>query len=215
MTTFSRSTHHQLGLALVGLLSALGSAAIPSMAFAHHPTGGRTPATFVEGLLSGIAHPVIGLDHLAMLLLIGAYCGASRHGVVPIISFVLAGLLGCLAHAARFDLPHVETGIAASLVVLGIAACAISKSSRAATAAVLGVAGLLHGYAYGEAIVGAEAMPLVAYLVGLSLVQVGLASVLMYAAHRWQDRDAFAGRVTLVRIMGVASAVVGVVALAF
>jgi hypothetical protein len=29
-------------------------------ASAHHVMGGRTPSTFLEGLLSGLAHPVIG-----------------------------------------------------------------------------------------------------------------------------------------------------------
>jgi urease accessory protein len=34
-------------------------------AFAHHVMGGETPSTFVDGLLSGIGHPIIGADHLA------------------------------------------------------------------------------------------------------------------------------------------------------
>ena len=34
-------------------------------AFAHHLMGGRTPATFGEGILSGLDHPIIGLDHFA------------------------------------------------------------------------------------------------------------------------------------------------------
>src|SRR5438552_688041 len=49
--------------AAVSLLAVL--AATP--AFAHHVMGGRTPATFMEGLLSGLAHPLIGPDHLAFL----------------------------------------------------------------------------------------------------------------------------------------------------
>ena len=36
-------------------------------AFAHHVMGGRMPATFTEGILSGLGHPIIGLDHLAGL----------------------------------------------------------------------------------------------------------------------------------------------------
>src|SRR5262249_29863369 len=44
-------------------------------AFAHHVMGGKTPSTFVEGLLSGTGHPVIGPDHLAFLLAIGIAVG--------------------------------------------------------------------------------------------------------------------------------------------
>jgi urease accessory protein len=40
-------------------------------------------------------------------------------------------------------------------------------------------AGFFHGYAYGEAVIGAEATPLAAYLVGLALVQ----SMLMMAVY--------------------------------
>jgi urease accessory protein len=214
MTYFSRSAADGIHLALAGLFSTLGLAAIPNVAYAHHPTGGKTPASFAEGFLSGIAHPVIGPDHLAMLLLLGAYCGASRHGLRPLLSFVATALVGCLLHAARLDLPHVETGIAASLLVLGVAACAVSKSSRAVTVVVLGAVGLLHGYAYGESIVGAEPMPILAYLIGLSLVQLILAGVLMYAARPREEHAPAHRKITLVRVVGVASALVGVVALA-
>jgi hypothetical protein len=44
-------------------------------AAAHHAMGGRTPSTFMEGFLSGLAHPVIGLDHLAFLVAIGIVVG--------------------------------------------------------------------------------------------------------------------------------------------
>jgi urease accessory protein len=44
------------------------------------------------------------------------------------------------------------------------------------------LAGLLHGYALGESIVGAEEAPLAAYLIGLALVQSAIALAGMYAA---------------------------------
>jgi urease accessory protein len=40
----------------------------------------------------------------------------------------------------------------------------------------LAVAGILHGHAYAESIFGAEPAPLVAYLVGFSLIQLAIAS---------------------------------------
>lgn len=122
--------------------------------------------------------------------------------------------VGCLAHAARFDCRGLKQASPLRLLVLGIAACASSRSSRGATAFVLAAVGLLHVYAYGEAIVGAEPTPLVAYLLGLSLVQLEVASVLMYVARPRDDRATIAPRITLVRVVGVASALVGVVALA-
>jgi urease accessory protein len=58
----------------------------------------------------------------------------------------------------------------------------------------VGAAGLAHGYAYGEAVIGAEATPLVAYLAGLALVQMALLvlvfktvrALLLIAPLRWQ-----------------------------
>ena len=40
--------------------------------------GGATPATFWQGLASGVGHPVIGLDHLVFLLAAGVLFGAGR-----------------------------------------------------------------------------------------------------------------------------------------
>src|SRR5262244_1869797 len=45
-----------------------GALLLADPAFAHHLMGGRMPSTFVEGLLSGLGHPVIGIDHLAFLV---------------------------------------------------------------------------------------------------------------------------------------------------
>ncbi|VEP17320.1 hypothetical protein H1P_590012 [Hyella patelloides LEGE 07179] len=38
---------------------------------AHHPFDGRTPASFVEGFLSGLGHPIVGLDHFAFVIAVG------------------------------------------------------------------------------------------------------------------------------------------------
>ena len=107
----------------------------PAVAQAHHNMDGRTPASFMDGLLSGLAHPVIGLDHLAMVLLIGAYCGTTRQGLRPLLAFVGAALVGCLVHVARLDLPQAEAGVAASLVLLGLAATALARRASAACTA--------------------------------------------------------------------------------
>src|SRR5258708_39001607 len=37
-------------------------------ALAHHVMGGRLPVTFADGLLSGLGHPIIGLDHFAAVV---------------------------------------------------------------------------------------------------------------------------------------------------
>src|SRR5207249_12167708 len=63
-------------------------------AFAHHVMGGATPSTLVEGLLSGIAHPVIGPDHLAFLLAIGIAVGIGGLNLALPALFVIASAIG-------------------------------------------------------------------------------------------------------------------------
>jgi len=67
---------------------------IASPALAHHVMGGATPVTFGQGFLSGLAHPVIGLDHLAVVVAVGCLAAAHRAGAGLIGGFVLAMILG-------------------------------------------------------------------------------------------------------------------------
>jgi urease accessory protein len=55
--------------ALTALLSLL-----PRAAYAHHAMDYEAPAHLLEGFVSGLAHPVIGLDHLLFVIAIGAAC---------------------------------------------------------------------------------------------------------------------------------------------
>ena len=84
--------------------------------------------------------------------------------------------------------------MAASLIVLGLLFFRRSAFLKSQAAMVLfGLTGLAHGYAYGEAIVGAEIPPLLAYLAGFTLVQFAIAlggyAAAYYAA---QKKPAFA-----------------------
>jgi urease accessory protein len=181
-------------------------------AFAHHGMDGKVPSSLFQGLISGLLHPVIGLDHLAMVLLVGAFCGAFRQGFAPVATFVGASLVGCFVHVARLDLPHAEKVLAASVLLAGLAACAATRAPRLITILLFGACGILHGYAYGESIVGAEATPLVAYLVGFSLIQLTLAAAAFRGATVLAARPS--GRqLAFVRILGAASMAVGLLAL--
>jgi len=185
----------------------------PAVAQAHHNMDGRTPASFMDGLLSGLAHPVIGLDHLAMVLLIGAYCGTTRQGLRPLLAFVGAALVGCLVHVARLDLPQAEAGVAASLVLLGLAATALARPRPGVVLALLGSFGLFHGYAYGESIVGAEPTPLVAYLLGLGVVQSALGGLVWRVSRPRREGALEPARLSALRVLGLAGVAIGAAAL--
>jgi urease accessory protein len=154
-------------------IAAVTLAATPVLA--HHPLGGRVPANLFEGLMSGLAHPVIGIDHLVMIVAIGLFAGIKRQGWALPIAFVVAAMAGTGLHLMSMSLPGAEIWVAGSVLALGFMMLVQERLNLAAIAGLIGVAGLFHGYAYGEAIVGAEATPLVGYLAGFSAVQLAIA----------------------------------------
>jgi len=144
-------------------------------AFAHHVMGGKTPTTFTEGLLSGIGHPVIGPDHLAFLLAIGIAVGIGGLNLALPALFVIASAIGVILHVNGINFPGAEIFVACSVLLAGFLIARGRGLSVWTWAALFAVAGLFHGYAFGEWIFGAEASPLHAYLVGLILIQSALA----------------------------------------
>lgn len=144
-------------------------------AFAHHVMGGRMPATFSDGLLSGLGHPVIGLDHFAAVVAVGCLAAAHRAGVMLALGFVLAMIAGVAAHLQGATLPGGEILVALSVIVLGGILLTQRQLSAAAALALFAAVGLLHGYALGESIYGAEQTPLAAYLIGLAVIQGAIA----------------------------------------
>ena len=142
---------------------------------AHHLMGGKLPGSAFEGLFSGLSHPVIGLDHFFVVLAVGMLSARMPRGSWVPGAFIVASLLGTGLHLMRVDLAGVQVVIALSMVCFG-AALAVHRHSRLETLlAVAFGAGIFHGYTYAESIVGAEASPLVAYLVGFTAIQTVVA----------------------------------------
>lgn len=159
----------------LGLLAVF--AATP--AWAHHAMGGETPTNLWQGLLSGFAHPVIGLDHLTFVLAAGVLAAPLAGRFLLPAAFVGAGLIAALWHVAGFDLPGAELGVALSVIVLGAIVLAGRHLTALPLAVLFALAGLLHGYALAESVVGAEPQPIMAYLAGFGLVQYALALAAM------------------------------------
>ena len=163
-----RRFHRTIVLA-IPLLFAAGSAS------AHHMMGGRTPSTFAEGLLSGLGHPVIGIDHLAFLIAVGIVVGIGGLNLALPVVFVAASALGVATHVYGVTVPAPESIVALSVLLVGLLIARGHTLSGWAWGGLFALAGLFHGYAYGESIFGAETSPLEAYLLGLVVVQSTLA----------------------------------------
>lgn len=125
------------GHSLVFLLPAIAFLFyFPLPASAHHGIGGETPNTALEALLSGLGHPLIGLDHLAFVVAAGLLAAAmGRNSTLPLL-FVATSALGTVFQVAKINLPLSEFAIAIS--VLG---CGISPRSQS-TESNTGICGL-------------------------------------------------------------------------
>lgn len=140
-------------------------------ALAHHPLNGGVPGNVTEGLVSGLAHPVIGIDHLAFILLAGLATAFIARSGAGILALVAGTIVGCGAYLATVTLPASEFLVALSVLILGVLVMSGKRLSDAVAVAGLFFAALFHGFAYGGGIFGAETTPLVAYLIGFVAVQ--------------------------------------------
>src|SRR5229473_3207423 len=74
------------------------------------------------GLLSGLQHPVSGLDHIVAMVAVGlwgAQLGAPAVWLLP-VTFPMVMAFGGMLGLMGFSLPGIEIGIAVSAIVLGV-----------------------------------------------------------------------------------------------
>jgi urease accessory protein len=193
-------------LASALILLVLGSAP----AFAHHVMGGRTPATFTEGLLSGLGHPVIGLDHFAAVVAVGCLAAMHRVASALAIGFVLAMMAGVALHLHGTTVPGAEILVALSVIFLGAFMLRGRDISTGAAFAMFALVGFIHGYALGESIYGAEPTPLYAYLLGLAVIQGAIALAAVQSARAVSRRQ---DAMSPLRLVGAGIAGIGLAVL--
>lgn len=186
--------------------AALGAVALilfaPGTAMAHHAMGGALPYDFMTGFVSGVAHPVIGLDHLAFVIAIGLLSiGCARRFLMP-LAFVAFTVLGTVLHLEGLELPSAELVIALSVLVAGGLIISRKEFPWQVIAPLFAVAGLFHGYAYGEIIFGAEATPMLSYLAGFATIQYAIAVGVMEGARYLIGRPRSGHSATAIRIAG-------------
>jgi urease accessory protein len=153
-------------------------------ASAHHLMGGKTPTTFTDGILSGLGHPIIGVDHLAFLVAVGLAAGLAGLSLAMPAAFVASSAVGVALHVNAVTLPGAELVVGLSVVFVGYVLASGRTIPVAAWVALFAVAGLFHGYAFGESIFGAEPTPFWAYLVGLVMIHTAVCVGLAILARR-------------------------------
>jgi urease accessory protein len=130
-----------------GRLSALAIAALGiGSAFAHP----GHPDTF--GFNDGFSHPFSGIDHLLAMLAVGLWAAQNKRSALWVLplAFPLMMVAGALLAFSGLQLPAVETGIAASVAVLGLLIAFAVRMPLWASAGVVSIFALFHGYAHGS-----------------------------------------------------------------
>ncbi len=103
------------------------------------------------GFVSGLAHPVSGLDHVLAMVAVGlwgAQLGAPALWVLPVafpMMMAFGGMLGLIG----VPLPGVEIGIAVSAVVLGALVLGQVRLPLFAAIGVVAFFAVFHGHAHG------------------------------------------------------------------
>ncbi|HEY5993396.1 MAG TPA: HupE/UreJ family protein [Gallionellaceae bacterium] len=109
------------------------------------------PGHNASGVAAGLAHPFQGLDHLLAMVAVGLWAaqgGGKRIWLLPAAFMTLLALGAALASAWQAALP-VETGIALSVLALGLLVALSRQLPVRFSVALAALFGLLHGYAHG------------------------------------------------------------------
>lgn len=158
-----RSCRKADGGALAALRVAIAATALfmSGSAWAHTGVAG--------GFASGFLHPVLGYDHLLAMLAVGIW-GAQMGGrsvwSLP-VAFPLIMAVGGVAGMLGLWLPQVETGIALSVLALGLAIAFAWRPFEPLALLLVAAFAVFHGYAHGAEL--PEAADPAAYSTGFVL----------------------------------------------
>jgi len=171
---------------------------VPAAAAAH------TLGTGGVGLVDGLAHPLVGIDHLLAALAVGWWAaqGECRWLFLVPAAFAVAMTGGVALALAGVALPHVEAGVVASLLVFGVLVAFAIRLPAQAGVVLIGAFAVFHGHAHGGATPAAAAPAL--YVLGL-LGATGALHVAGVATHL------IARRGWLTRAAGAATAAAGAI----
>ncbi len=159
----------------------------PGLALAH------SEEVEAMGFINGLTHPVFGLDHLLAMLSVGIVSALYGRFWVWIIPAIFVGLMviGGIVGALGIGAPHVELGIALSVVVLGAAICLANNAQYqrwliSSSVVFVVIFGFFHGHAHGEEMPGA-ASPIF-YTLGFVLTTCLIHLLGVFIGH-WSTKD--------------------------
>ncbi len=101
----------------------------------------------------GLAHPFTGIDHLLAALAVGMLAMLSRRKSL-VVAFLTAGVLGAFGGAKMGAFVGLETLLAVSVLVFGLALAFRKQLAQSVALCVVGIGAAMHGWAHGNEATG-------------------------------------------------------------
>ncbi len=160
----------------------------PEVAMAHVESGEA------GGFVSGVMHPISGVDHVLAMVAVGLWGAQLGHPAVWLlpIAFPMMMAFGGMLGLIGVPVPGVEIGIALSGVVLGTLVLGEVKTPVGVSLVLVAIFAIFHGHAHGTEL--SEGQNAMLYSLGF-VVSTGTLHAIgigIGAAHHWK-----AGRIVL------------------
>jgi urease accessory protein len=161
---------------------AIAAILLASPAFAHAEKGQAA------GFLTGLHHPISGLDHVLAMVAVGlwgAQLGQPAIWLLP-VTFPMVMAFGGFLGLIGVPLPGVEYGIAASAILLGAAVGFEARPPLWLAATLVGVFAVFHGHAHGTELPAGQSG--LVYSVGFVIATGCLhaTGIAIGLVHRWR-----------------------------
>jgi urease accessory protein len=188
----------------ITLTAALAMLTFAPAAMAHPGHAGH------GGFAAGVGHPLSGLDHVLAIIAVGLLAvqrGGRTLWMLP-LTFVGLMVIGGMLALLGMPMPGVEQGIAASVLVLGLALAIKFQPPAWATLGMVGLFAIFHGHAHMIEMHAGESPA--AYAAGFVFASVALHAIgvaLGISVRRLAD-------IAFIRAAGAGIAVCGVLLLA-
>lgn len=140
-------------------LSAGALISVPAVAHTGHD---------ISSLSSGLAHPLLGLDHLLAFLAIAIWGSHQNRGNSFQLSgiFLLLMAIGGVFGMLGLMVPGTESIILVSVLALGLMVAGQVQLNRLTGISMAGAIALVHGMAHGSEVAGSSALPYISgYLI--------------------------------------------------
>ncbi|WP_288410358.1 HupE/UreJ family protein [uncultured Herbaspirillum sp.] len=202
MLTLSTKTRARLGVLAITVLAT-------GVALAHpgHPDSTMNGSA---SMAAGFAHPFSGIDHLLAMLAVGLWAAQNKQRALWVLplAFPLMMVMGALLAFSGVQVPGVETGIAASVAVLGLLIAFAVRMPLWGSTLVVSLFAMFHGYAHGVELPHGSSAALygTGFIVATALLHAAGLGIGLVAGQKMADR--------VVRIGGVGIAAVGAYLLA-